>query len=209
MHQRIDSDACTSKSYISRFCASAPGASSETFELPAGADVARRPRRRRRGSSADRRRSCRACAPPSTDDFADDAIRWRTATSWRCCRPSRAAAGRARSRSAPSRSSSTRRSRRVSGPDRGGVVTFTGVVRRRGHHLSDVVRLEYEAYVEMAETGARGDRRGDRARVAGHSGRHPSSRRVAARSARSPSRSRRRQPTGRRRSTPAARPSIA
>ena len=39
----------------------------------------------------------------------------------------------------------------VSGPNRGGVVTFTGVVRREGHHLSDVVRLEYEAYVEMAE----------------------------------------------------------
>ena len=40
----------------------------------------------------------------------------------------------------------------VSGPNRGGVVTFTGVVRRQGHHLPDVVRLEYEAYVEMAET---------------------------------------------------------
>ena len=39
----------------------------------------------------------------------------------------------------------------VAGPNRGGVVTFTGVVRREGHHLSDVVRLEYEAYVEMAE----------------------------------------------------------
>jgi len=39
----------------------------------------------------------------------------------------------------------------VSGHDRGGVVTFTGVVRRRGHQLSDVVRLEYEAYIEMAE----------------------------------------------------------
>jgi molybdopterin synthase catalytic subunit len=39
----------------------------------------------------------------------------------------------------------------VSGPNRGGVVTFTGVVRREGHHLADVVRLEYEAYVEMAE----------------------------------------------------------
>jgi molybdopterin synthase catalytic subunit len=38
----------------------------------------------------------------------------------------------------------------VSGPGRGGVVTFTGVVRREGHALSDVVRLEYEAYVEMA-----------------------------------------------------------
>ena len=39
----------------------------------------------------------------------------------------------------------------VTGPNRGGVVTFTGVVRREGHHLADVVRLEYEAYVEMAE----------------------------------------------------------
>lgn len=39
----------------------------------------------------------------------------------------------------------------VSGPNRGGVVTFTGVVRREGHHLADVIRLEYEAYVEMAE----------------------------------------------------------
>jgi molybdopterin synthase catalytic subunit len=39
----------------------------------------------------------------------------------------------------------------VSGYDSGGVVTFAGVVRRRGHHLPDVVRLEYEAYVEMAE----------------------------------------------------------
>ena len=39
----------------------------------------------------------------------------------------------------------------VSGPNRGGVVTFTGVVRRQGHHLPDVVRLEYEAYAEMAE----------------------------------------------------------
>lgn len=39
----------------------------------------------------------------------------------------------------------------VGGHDRGGVVTFAGVVRRRGHHLPDVVRLEYEAYVEMAE----------------------------------------------------------
>lgn len=35
--------------------------------------------------------------------------------------------------------------------DHGGVVTFAGVVRRRGHHLPDVVRLEYEAYREMAE----------------------------------------------------------
>jgi molybdopterin synthase catalytic subunit len=39
----------------------------------------------------------------------------------------------------------------VTGPNRGGVVTFTGVVRRQGHHISDVIRLEYEAYVEMAE----------------------------------------------------------
>jgi molybdopterin synthase catalytic subunit len=39
----------------------------------------------------------------------------------------------------------------VAGHDRGGLVTFAGVVRRRGHHLPDVVRLEYEAYVEMAE----------------------------------------------------------
>jgi molybdopterin synthase catalytic subunit len=36
--------------------------------------------------------------------------------------------------------------------DDGAVVTFVGVVRRRGHHLDDVVRLEYEAYVEMAES---------------------------------------------------------
>lgn len=39
----------------------------------------------------------------------------------------------------------------VEGPGRGGLVTFSGVVRRQGHRLSDVVRLEYEAYVEMAE----------------------------------------------------------
>jgi molybdopterin synthase catalytic subunit len=39
----------------------------------------------------------------------------------------------------------------VEGPERGGVVTFAGVVRRQGHHLPDVIRLEYEAYVEMAE----------------------------------------------------------
>jgi molybdopterin converting factor subunit 1 len=37
------------------------------------------------------------------------------------------------------------------GGDAGAVVTFAGIVRRRGHHLSDVVRLEYEAYREMAE----------------------------------------------------------
>ena len=35
--------------------------------------------------------------------------------------------------------------------DHGAIVTFAGVVRRRGHHLPDVVRLEYEAYREMAE----------------------------------------------------------
>jgi molybdopterin converting factor subunit 1 len=38
----------------------------------------------------------------------------------------------------------------VEGPARGGVVSFTGVVRRQGHHLPDVIRLEYEAYVAMA-----------------------------------------------------------
>src|SRR5450755_1399969 len=37
------------------------------------------------------------------------------------------------------------------GGDAGAVVTFAGIVRRRGHHLPDVVRLEYEAYQEMAE----------------------------------------------------------
>jgi molybdopterin synthase catalytic subunit len=37
------------------------------------------------------------------------------------------------------------------GGDPGAVVTFAGIVRRRGHHLPDVVRLEYEAYREMAE----------------------------------------------------------
>jgi molybdopterin converting factor subunit 1 len=41
---------------------------------------------------------------------------------------------------------------RDTGGDAGAVVTFAGVVRRRGHHLPDVVRLEYEAYQEMAET---------------------------------------------------------
>ncbi len=40
----------------------------------------------------------------------------------------------------------------VGGHDAGAVVTFAGVVRRRGHHLEDVVRLEYEAFVEMAES---------------------------------------------------------
>jgi molybdopterin synthase catalytic subunit len=34
--------------------------------------------------------------------------------------------------------------------ERGGVVTFAGVVRRDGHAIRDVVRLEYEAYAEMA-----------------------------------------------------------
>jgi molybdopterin synthase catalytic subunit len=38
----------------------------------------------------------------------------------------------------------------VEGPERGGLVTFSGIVRRQGHHLPDVVRLEYEAYAEMA-----------------------------------------------------------
>src|SRR3954453_21790318 len=30
----------------------------------------------------------------------------------------------------------------VQGPERGGLVTFAGVVRRHGHHLPDVIRLE-------------------------------------------------------------------
>jgi MoaE-MoaD fusion protein len=38
----------------------------------------------------------------------------------------------------------------VTGPDRGGLVTFTGLVRRQGK-VPNVVRLEYEAYREMAE----------------------------------------------------------
>jgi molybdopterin synthase catalytic subunit len=38
----------------------------------------------------------------------------------------------------------------VEGVERGGIVTFTGVVRRHGRH-GEVVRLEYEAYAEMAE----------------------------------------------------------
>lgn len=38
----------------------------------------------------------------------------------------------------------------VLGPDRGGLVTFTGLVRRHGK-IPNVVRLEYEAYREMAE----------------------------------------------------------
>jgi molybdopterin synthase catalytic subunit/molybdopterin converting factor small subunit len=38
----------------------------------------------------------------------------------------------------------------VEGPSRGGVVTFAGVVRREGHQISDVIRLEYEAYGPMA-----------------------------------------------------------
>jgi molybdopterin converting factor subunit 1 len=39
----------------------------------------------------------------------------------------------------------------IAGGDAGAIVTFAGIVRRRGHHLPDVVRLEYEAYREMAE----------------------------------------------------------
>ena len=38
----------------------------------------------------------------------------------------------------------------VEGIERGGVVTFSGVVRRHGNH-GEVIRLEYEAYIEMAE----------------------------------------------------------
>lgn len=38
----------------------------------------------------------------------------------------------------------------VVGPERGGLVTFTGMVRRHGK-VPDVVRLEYEAYREMTE----------------------------------------------------------
>jgi molybdopterin synthase catalytic subunit len=38
----------------------------------------------------------------------------------------------------------------VEGPGRGGLVTFSGIVRRDGHALPDVIRLEYEAYAEMA-----------------------------------------------------------
>jgi len=38
----------------------------------------------------------------------------------------------------------------VEGSERGGLVTFSGVVRRQGHH-GEVVRLHYEAYVEMSE----------------------------------------------------------
>ncbi|HEY4187802.1 MAG TPA: molybdenum cofactor biosynthesis protein MoaE [Polyangia bacterium] len=38
----------------------------------------------------------------------------------------------------------------VTGPERGGLVTFSGLVRRQGR-IPDVVRLEYEAYREMAE----------------------------------------------------------
>jgi len=38
----------------------------------------------------------------------------------------------------------------VVGPDRGGLVTFTGLVRRHGK-VPNVVRLEYEAYRAMAE----------------------------------------------------------
>lgn len=40
--------------------------------------------------------------------------------------------------------------RAVSGPGQGGIVTFTGTVRRQGQQ-PNVVRLEYEAYVPMAE----------------------------------------------------------
>jgi len=38
----------------------------------------------------------------------------------------------------------------VTGPERGGLVTFTGLVRKHGK-IPNVVRLEYEAYREMAE----------------------------------------------------------
>ncbi len=38
---------------------------------------------------------------------------------------------------------------RVSGPDMGGLVTFTGVVRQQNRGL-EIERLEYEAYAEMA-----------------------------------------------------------
>jgi molybdopterin synthase catalytic subunit len=38
----------------------------------------------------------------------------------------------------------------VEGIERGGIVTFSGVVRRHGNH-GEVIRLEYEAYVEMTE----------------------------------------------------------
>jgi molybdopterin converting factor subunit 1 len=38
----------------------------------------------------------------------------------------------------------------VTGPERGGLVTFTGLVRRHGK-IPNVVRLEYEAYRAMAE----------------------------------------------------------
>jgi molybdopterin synthase catalytic subunit len=38
----------------------------------------------------------------------------------------------------------------VSGAEQGGIVTFTGTVRRQGQQ-PNVVRLEYEAYVPMAE----------------------------------------------------------
>jgi MoaE-MoaD fusion protein len=38
----------------------------------------------------------------------------------------------------------------VEGIERGGIVTFSGVVRRHGNH-GEVMRLEYEAYVEMTE----------------------------------------------------------
>ena len=38
----------------------------------------------------------------------------------------------------------------VEGPGRGGLVTLSGIVRRDGHALPDVIRLEYEAFTEMA-----------------------------------------------------------
>ena len=38
----------------------------------------------------------------------------------------------------------------VEGSERGGIVTFSGIVRRHGQH-GEVIRLEYEAYVEMTE----------------------------------------------------------
>lgn len=38
----------------------------------------------------------------------------------------------------------------VEGPEQGGIVTFTGTVRRQGQQ-PNVVRLDYEAYVGMAE----------------------------------------------------------
>lgn len=43
----------------------------------------------------------------------------------------------------------------ITGPEHGGLVTFTGQVRRHGQ-LREVERLEYEAYVPMAEEVLRG-----------------------------------------------------